>query len=140
MSRVSALPVQFAEHGQAAHGGHVYLAPGGRHLRLAPGLRLELDTLPATVHRPSADELFSSVARHAGRDAIGVLLTGMGDDGARGLLAIHERGGRTLAQDEASCAVFGMPAAARRLGAVSEMLPPAGLARVIVQASREHAR
>jgi two-component system chemotaxis response regulator CheB len=140
MSRVSALPVQLAEHGQAARGGQVYLAPSGRHLRLAPGSRLELDTMPATVHRPSADELFTSVARHSGRDAIGVLLTGMGDDGARGLLAIHECGGRTLAQDEASCAVFGMPAAARRLGAVTEMLPPAGLARAIVHASRELAR
>jgi two-component system chemotaxis response regulator CheB len=61
----------------------------------------------------------------------------MGDDGAKGLLAIHERGGRTMAQDEPSCAVFGMPAAARRLGAVTQMLPPQELARAIVHASRE---
>jgi two-component system chemotaxis response regulator CheB len=140
MSRVSALPVRFAEDGETARGGQVYLAPSGRHLRLAAGSRLVLDVSPVTVHRPSADQLFTSVARHAGTDAIGVLLTGMGDDGARGLLAIHEHGGRTLAQDEASCAVFGMPAAARRLGAVTEMLPPADLARVIAHASRERVR
>ncbi len=78
-----------------------------------------------------------SVAEHAGAAAIGVLLTGMGDDGAKGLLAIRRRGGRTLAQDKESCAVFGMPAAAQRLGAVDDMLPPAELATAIARASRE---
>jgi two-component system chemotaxis response regulator CheB len=140
MSRVSALPVELAEHHQVPRSGRVYVAPGGVHLRLGSGCRLELDPEPATIHRPSADELFTSVAEHAGSAAIGVLLTGMGDDGAKGLLAIHRRGGRTLAQDEASCAVFGMPAAAQRLGAVTEMLPPAELARTIAQASREKSR
>ena len=137
MSRVSALPVELAEHHQVPRSGRVYVAPGGVHLRLGSGCRLELDPEPATIHRPSADELFTSVAEHAGSAAIGVLLTGMGDDGAKGLLAIHRRGGRTLAQDEASCAVLGMPAAAQRLGAVTEMLPPAELARAIALASRE---
>jgi two-component system, chemotaxis family, protein-glutamate methylesterase/glutaminase len=140
MSRVSALPVELAEHHQVPRSGRVYVAPGAVHLRLGSGCRLELDPEPATIHRPSADELFTSVAEHAGPAAIGVLLTGMGDDGAKGLLAIHRRGGRTLAQDEASCAVFGMPAAAQRLGAVTEMLPPAELARAIAQASREKSR
>ncbi len=137
MARVSALPVELAVHGQRARAGRVYFAPGGLHLRLGPGSRLELDAAPDTLHRPSADELFLSVAAQVGPAAIGVLMTGMGDDGAKGLLAIHQRGGRTMAQDEASCAVFGMPAAARRLGAVSQMLPPEELARAIVNAGRE---
>jgi two-component system chemotaxis response regulator CheB len=124
-------------HGQRARGGRVYFAPGGVHLRLGPAAQLELSPTPASLHRPSADELFLSVAAQVGAAAIGVLMTGMGDDGAKGLLAIHQQGGRTLAQDEASCAVFGMPAAAQRLGAVSQMLPPEELARAIVHAGRE---
>jgi two-component system chemotaxis response regulator CheB len=136
MSRASALPVGVAEHGQVPRPGHVYIAPGGTHLRLASGSRLELDPAPDTLHRPSADELFCSVAKNAGAAAVGVVLTGMGDDGAQGLLAIRQRGGLTLAQDEESCAVFGMPAAARRLGAVSDMFPPAELARLICRADR----
>ncbi|HJQ48309.1 MAG TPA: chemotaxis protein CheB [Amycolatopsis sp.] len=137
MSRVSALPVAVAEHGQFARPGRVYLAPGGHHLRVGSGLRLQLGSLPATAHRPSADELFGSVAERAGAAAVGVLLTGIGDDGARGLLAIRSRGGRTLAQDEASSAVFGMPEAARRLGAVSELLPVTELAAAIGDAVRK---
>jgi two-component system, chemotaxis family, protein-glutamate methylesterase/glutaminase len=136
MARVSALPVQVAEHGLEPRPGRVYIAPGGTHLRLTAELRLELDAAPAALHRPSVDELFHSVATHAGAAATGVLLTGMGEDGARGLLAIHQRGGVTLAQDEDSCAVFGMPAAARRLGAVTEMLTPAEIARAITHARR----
>jgi two-component system chemotaxis response regulator CheB len=135
MARVSALPVELAEHGRVPRPGRVYVAPGGLHLRLGADSRLVLDPNPVTVHRPSADELFTSVADHAGPAAIGVLLTGMGDDGAKGLVAIRDHGGRTFAQDEASSAVFGMPAAARRLGAVDEMLPPAALARAITAAT-----
>jgi two-component system chemotaxis response regulator CheB len=140
MARESALPVQLAEHGQHPRSGRVYVAPGGVHLRLGADSRLELDPNPATLHRPSADELFFSVAKRAGRGAVGVLLTGMGDDGAKGLLAIKQRGGCTLAQDEASSAVFGMPAAAQRLGAVTNMLPPTRLAREILQATRRTQR
>jgi two-component system chemotaxis response regulator CheB len=133
MSRVSALPVQTAQHDQAAGAGQVYIAPGGSHLRLSTDHRLELADQPITLHRPSADQLFSSVAQH-GAAAIGVLLTGMGEDGARGLLAIHRNGGQTLAQDEESCAVFGMPRAAQRLGAVSDLLPLDQLAAAIQRA------
>ena len=140
MSRVSALPVELAQHGLDTRPGRVYVAPGGVHLRIAADGRLELDPAPVTTHRPSADELFLSVAKHVGAAATGVVLTGMGDDGAKGLLAIRQNGGRTLAQDEASSAVFGMPAAARRLGAVTDMLPPAGLARAIMHASRNGRR
>lgn len=137
MSRVSALPVAVAEDGEFARAGHVYLAPGGQHLRVGSGLRLQLDRSPAMAHRPSADELFRSVAERAGPAAVGVLLTGIGDDGAQGLLAIRRRGGQTLAQDEASSAVFGMPQAARRIGAVSELLPVTELAAAIGAAVRK---
>lgn len=137
MSRVSSLPVETASHHQNARAGRVYLAPGERHLRYAANGLLELADSPATTHRPSADELFTSVARSAGHKSIGVLLTGMGDDGARGLLAIHKSGGRTFAQDEASSTVFGMPKAAARLGAVGEMLPIDKMADAVHRAVRE---
>lgn len=137
MSRVSALPVETASNDQVARSGRVYFAPGGKHLRYCANGRLELDEHPDTVHRPSADELFQSVADHAGPAGIGVLLTGMGDDGARGLLAMHRQGGTTLAQDEASSAVFGMPKAALRLGAVGEMVPIDRLAASIRRAVHE---
>ena len=137
MSRVSALPVETARAHQIARTGRIYLAPGGTHLRFGTNRNLELAELPVSVHRPSADELFTSVAENAGSAAIGVLLTGMGEDGAQGLLAIRQRGGITLAQDEASSAVFGMPKAAERLGAVNEMLPLGKLAAAIHRAVRQ---
>jgi two-component system chemotaxis response regulator CheB len=137
MSRISPLPVETAGHRQLAHTGRIYIAPGERHLHYRANGTLELDAAPATVHRPSADELFHSVADAAGSAGIGVLLTGMGDDGAKGLLAIHERGGHTFAQDKASSAVFGMPKAAQRLGAVTELLPLDKIAAGIQRAVRE---
>jgi two-component system, chemotaxis family, protein-glutamate methylesterase/glutaminase len=137
LARESALPVEIAEHDQPVLPGHVYLAPGAAHLRLAAKLRLELAATPATLHRPSADQLFLSVAEHAGSGGVGVLLTGMGDDGARGLLEIHGQRGRTFGQDEASCAVFGMPSAAQRLGAVTDLLPPHQMATAIRRAVAE---
>jgi two-component system chemotaxis response regulator CheB len=74
-------------------------------------------------HKPSVDVLFESVARHAGGNALGVIMTGMGDDGARGLLQMRAAGARTIGQDENSCVVYGMPAAAAQLGAVERVLP-----------------
>ena len=134
MRRDSALPVEMAVHNQIARAGCVYLAPGGTHLRLAANLRLELASTPVSIHQPSADELFRSVAQHAGPAGVGVILTGMGDDGARGLLELRNRGGKTFGQDQASCAVFGMPQAAHRLGAVTSLLPPDQLADEILRA------
>jgi two-component system chemotaxis response regulator CheB len=134
MVRVSALPVAEATHGTVPVAGRVYFAPGGRHLRLGRNGQLELDELPQTLHRPSADELFRSVAERAGPAGIGVVMTGMGEDGAVGLLAIHRAGGRTIAQDEESCAVFGMPRAALQIGAVTSALPLAKLAPAVRQA------
>jgi len=140
MQRVSALPVVVAADGDHPQPGVVYIAPAGVHLKLAPapgvpvppdgapgtwpsgGRRLVLDPDPASLHRPSADELFRSVAATAGGQSVGVLLTGMGDDGAAGLLAMRRQGAATIAQDEASSIVFGMPRAARQLGAAGEVL------------------
>lgn len=135
MTRVSALPVEIAVPDRIARPGRVYLAPGGLHLRLAAGLRLELSAMPVTLHQPSANELFRSVARHAGSAGVGVILTGMGDDGAEGLLQLHRAHGHTLGQDEESCAVFGMPRAAHRLGAVSALLPLDQLAVAILRSA-----
>lgn len=134
MARASALPVELATHDQIALPGHVYLAPGGSHLRLAAKGRLELAATPVTIHQPSADELFRSVAEHAGSAGVGVILTGMGDDGAKGLLELHSRRGQTFGQDEDSCAVFGMPQAALRLGALTTLLPPEQFAAAIRRA------
>ena len=137
MSKVSALPVEIARPHQITRSGRIYFAPGGTHLRFGANRRLELHESPVSVHRPSADELFKSVADSARSAGIGVLLTGMGDDGAQGLLAIRRQGGVTLAQDEVSSAVFGMPKAAERLGAVTEMLPLDKLAAGIQRAVRQ---
>lgn len=133
MARVSALPVELAVSGQVARPGHVYFAPGGVHLRLTAGLRMELATTPVTIHQPSADVLFRSVAEQAASAAIGVILTGMGDDGARGLLEIHRQNGHTFGQDQESCAVFGMPQAAWDLGALSGLVPLGQLAATILR-------
>jgi len=123
LGRATRLPVRLAADGDHAEPGRVYIAPCGRHLRLAAGRRLELGDAPAGLHRPSADVLFASVAAHAGAHGVGAVLTGMGSDGAEGLLALRRAGGRTFAQDEASSVVFGMPRAARLAEAVDELLP-----------------
>jgi len=137
MARACPLPVELARHGGPALPGRVYIAGGGLHLRLDARRRLVLSALPVTLHRPSADERLRSVAEHAGAAGIGVVLTGMGDDGARGLLALRQRGGRTLAQDEATSAVFGMPLASQRLGAVKELLALGDIAPAVMRAVRE---
>jgi two-component system chemotaxis response regulator CheB len=136
MNRVSALPVEVARADQVLLAGHVYIGPGHVHLRLAAGLRVSFSAEPPSLHRPSADELFSSVARHAGRSGIGVILSGMGDDGAKGLLELSRQGGATLGQDEESSAVFGMPRAAVQIGAVTRLLPPGKLGRAILAMAR----
>jgi two-component system chemotaxis response regulator CheB len=87
-------------------------------------------------HKPSADVMLRSVAQAAGRNAIGVLLTGMGEDGARGLLALRQAGAPTVAQDEASCVVYGMPRAAVLLGAAAEVLPLDGIGAALLRMLR----
>lgn len=106
--------------------GHAYIAPGHSHLlltRIGTRYVLRLSQMePVNRHRPSVDVLFDSVAREAGADAVGLILTGMGKDGAKGLLAMKQAGAHTLAQNEASCVVFGMPKEAIALHAVDEVV------------------
>lgn len=106
--------------------GRVLIAPGGRHMQLRrSGAQYVVEVRDGPLvnhHRPSVDVLFRSVAQAAGANATGVILTGMGDDGARGLLSMRRAGGRTLAQDEASCVVYGMPRAAVEMGAVDQVV------------------
>lgn len=127
LDSLCAVRVKEAEDGDRVLTGHAFLAPGGRHMRIARegGLyRIRLDDEPpVSRHRPSVDVLFQSCASSAGPNAVGILLTGMGADGARGLLVMRQEGARTIAQDEASCVVFGMPKEAIALGAAEQVLP-----------------
>ncbi len=135
MARVAPVPVQLATDGEVVKAGVVYVGPGNLHLKIGPGSRIVLDPDPPSRHRPSADQLFFSVARHLGPAAVGVVLTGMGEDGAAGLLAMRQRGGLTIAQDEGSSAVFGMPRAAHLSGAASMLLPLPEIAAAVVAAT-----
>lgn len=118
--------------------GTVYIAPGHSHLqvkRTAFGLMTELlSTPPVNRHRPAVDVLFDSAATVVGRQAVGVILTGMGKDGAQGLLRMRQSGARTIGQDEASCVVYGMPREAFLVGAVEEQSPLDDIARRALQA------
>ena len=134
MSRVSALPVELARHGTCLRPGVVTIAPGDLHLKVTAGERIELDASPPSVHCPSVDVLFSSVAINVAGPKVGVLLTGMGQDGAAGLLELRRHNGMTIAQDEATAAVFGMPRAAQRLGAAVQVLPLGDIAAAIARA------
>lgn len=121
---VCRLKVVLAQGGELPQAGTVYLSPGDLHLRLEAGGRLGLSAAePVRSHRPSVDVLFDSLAAAAGRAATAVLLTGMGSDGALGMQAIHRAGGVTIAQDEATSLVFGMPRQAIELQAATHVLP-----------------
>ena len=137
LNNTCAIEVKEARDGDRILSGHAFIAPGNHHLelrRLGPQFLARLhDGPPVNRHRPSADVLFRSVAAHAGGNAIGVIMTGMGDDGARGLLAIKEAGGRTIAQDEATSVVFGMPKEAIALGAADRVVPLDRMAEEIMK-------
>ena len=124
---LAAVHVREARDGDRLERGVVLIAPGGRHLQLRKSggqyYATVQDGPPVNRHKPSVDVLFRSTAECAGKDALAILLTGMGDDGARGMKVLHDGGARTIAQDEASCVVFGMPKEAIRMGAVDEILP-----------------
>ncbi|GBU19725.1 MULTISPECIES: chemotaxis-specific protein-glutamate methyltransferase CheB [Methylobacterium] len=118
------LPVSIARDGEAMERGRVYVAPGDRHLELgAQRILRVLDAAPVGGQRPAATVLFRSVARQAGASGIGVLLTGMGEDGATGLLDMRRAGAATVAEHESTAVVYGMPAAAVRLSAAAAVLP-----------------
>lgn len=140
LDRHSAMAVREASDGEAVLPGHAYLPPGGKHLRvIRDGARWRCridDGPPVNRHKPAVDVLFQSVAQSAGANAIGVILTGMGDDGARGLLQLRQAGAPTLVQDEATSVVWGMPGAAFKLGAAEEQLPLEKIAERLLALSR----
>lgn len=112
----------------------IWLAPPGKHLTLGSRNRIALvPKSPGEIHCPSGNPLFSSLAAHLGSQAVGVLLTGMGDDGAKGLWELKQAGGQTLIQDEASCMIYGMPKVAKQLGAETQELNPREISVVLSQ-------
>lgn len=136
LDRVCAPTVTEAVDGAPLKPGYIYLAPGGAtHLEVSGGLTPRCRLIasdPVNGHRPSVDVMFDSVARLK-RPMTGVILTGMGRDGAKGLLAMRQAGGRTLGQDEATCVVYGMPKAAHEIGAVERQLPLHRLSTAILE-------
>jgi two-component system chemotaxis response regulator CheB len=126
LNNICDVSVKEASHGDSVIRGRVLIAPGNKHMELRrSGARyfVELhEEPPVNRHRPSVDVLFNSVAKFAGKNAIGIIMTGMGADGAKGLLEMKDAGAYTIAQDEASCVVFGMPKEAIKLGGVSKVL------------------
>ncbi|MBS1189649.1 MAG: response regulator receiver modulated CheB methylesterase [Rhodocyclaceae bacterium] len=125
-----------AQGNEQLENGTVHIAPGHSHLRVRRGgagyVTELLTTPPVNRHRPAVDVLFDSAAQVVGRQAIGVILTGMGKDGAQGLLRMRQAGGRTFGQDEASCVVYGMPREAFLIGAVEEQCSLDDMARRIL--------
>ena len=138
LDRACAATVSIPDHGAPLEAGRVYLAPGGEtHLEVVRyaggGLHCHLTEGDlVSGHRPSIDVLMASVARTAGRHSVGALLTGMGRDGAKGLLAMRDAGARTLGQDSASCVVYGMPKAAFEIGAVERQVSMSGMGEAIL--------
>ncbi len=126
MDTLCQIAVREAEHGEPLRPGNALIAPGDRHMTLvrrSQGYEVHINESPAVNrHRPSVDVLFNSVAQQAGKCASAAILTGMGNDGARGLLTLRQAGAWTLAQNEASCVVFGMPREAIALGAACEIV------------------
>lgn len=136
------LTVKEAEHQEKIQSGHVYIAPGNSHLlveKVSGIYRVALDRRPpVNHHRPSVDLLFRSAAQVVKGNAIGVLLTGMGKDGAEAMLAMRQAGAYNFAQSEASCVVFGMPREAIKLGAVDEVVPLTNMAERVVACLNNH--
>jgi two-component system chemotaxis response regulator CheB len=132
LDRTCRIRVKEARDGDRILDGHALLAPGGYHMQVVrSGANYSVQVAmgePVNRHRPSVDVLFHSCARYLGANVAGVILTGMGGDGARGMQAMHQAGAKTIAQDEASCVVFGMPREAIALGGVDHVLPLGAIA------------
>lgn len=140
LDKLSALHVSEATEGVRVMPGHVYVAPGNRHLRIERSgamyvLQLS-DEAPVGHHRPSIDVFFESAARSVGRNAVAAILTGMGADGARGMKALRAAGARTVAQDEATCVVYGMPKEAVAMGGVEQVVPLKSIASTLLVLAR----
>lgn len=140
LNELSELAVKEAEDGDDVVAGRALVAPGGYQTRIVAagsGYQVRVERAPrVNRHCPSVDVLMGSVAEHAGTSAVGVILTGMGDDGADGLRRMRAAGALTLAQDEASCVVFGMPKAAREQGGVERVLPLSEIPRALLAGSQ----
>ena len=136
LNNLAQIEVREAKNGDRVIPGQALTAPGGKHMMLRrSGTQYVVDVAdgpPVNRHKPSVDVLFRSVARFAGANALGIIMTGMGDDGACGLKEMHDAGAQTVAQDEASCVVFGMPKEAIKLGAVDLALPLEHISAAIV--------
>ena len=134
---ICAMNVREAKDGDRLERGVALIAPGGWHMQLQKTngqyYVKVVDGPPVNRHKPSVDVLFKSAAECAGRDALGIIMTGMGDDGARGMKTMHDSGARTIAQNEETCVVFGMPKEAIKLQAVDDILPLDNMARAILQ-------
>jgi two-component system chemotaxis response regulator CheB len=137
LNEICRITVKEAENGDSVLRGQALIAPGNFHMMLKrSGAKYYVEVKEGPLvnrHRPSVDVLFRSTARYAGANAIGVIMTGMGDDGAKGLLEMKEAGAKTVAQDEKSCVVFGMPKEAIKLGAADRILPLEGIAPYILR-------
>jgi two-component system chemotaxis response regulator CheB len=135
LDSICQIEVREAKAGDRIIPGRALIAPGGKHMRVTrSGAQYHVDVRDGPLvnhHRPSVDVLLRSVAEHAGKNALGIIMTGMGDDGARGLLEMHNAGGRTVAQDEKTCVVFGMPKEAIKLNCVDKVLPLQSIAREV---------
>jgi two-component system chemotaxis response regulator CheB len=131
--------VREARSGDRVVPGQALIAPGGRHMMLKrSGAYYHVDVVDGPLvnrHRPSVDVLFRSAAKCAGSNAMGIIMTGMGDDGARGLKEMHEVGAKTVAQDEASCVVYGMPKEAVKLDAADRIMPLEEIPRAILESN-----
>ncbi len=144
MNSLCRISVKEAEDGDSVLPGYALIAPGNYHMTLVRSgarylVRLNQDP-PVNRHRPSVDVMFTSVAKHAGGNSIGIILTGMGDDGAAGLLQMKQSGAYTIAQNESTCIVFGMPKEAIQAGAVDVVLPLGDIPNALLRQLREGGR
>jgi two-component system chemotaxis response regulator CheB len=137
LSGICAMKVREAKDGDRLERGLALIAPGGLHMQLRKSAGQYFvhvaDGPPVNRHKPSVDVLFKSASECGGRDVLGIIMTGMGDDGARGMKVLHDGGARTIAQNEETCVVFGMPKEAIKLQAVDDILPLEHIARAILQ-------
>jgi two-component system chemotaxis response regulator CheB len=128
LAETCAIRVKEAEPGEIVQPGTVYICPGTHHMRVSPTGHIQLDDGPRiSGYRPCADVTLETAAAYAGPLTVGVVMTGMGNDGSRGILAVKQAGGHVIAQDEATSVIFGMPAEAIKTGAVDQVAPLDGI-------------
>ncbi|QJQ06835.1 chemotaxis response regulator protein-glutamate methylesterase [Undibacterium piscinae] len=142
LNSICQIEVLEAKNGDRVIPGRALVAPGGRHMQVKrSGAQYHVEVIdapPVNRHRPSVDVLFRSVAKCAGRNVLGIIMTGMGDDGALGMREMHDAGAETIAQDEKTCVVYGMPKEAVKLGAVDKITPLTNIAGLIEAYGRKH--